>query len=195
MHLFWDAIQDMGGKIAAIESYDPELTDFAVPIKKLVGLYYKVPKDLEIELEIIPEEESPWWLNTYNPRAMIPYFPNELKIVKELYVTIQDKAPGPVATEADRGRGEEEVLRSCYRKSLALALENGVRRIAFPAISTGVYGYPKEAAAAVALDVMRSAEGPDEIIACCFSRQDAETYLRLCPECQEANSAPPPTGR
>jgi len=111
MNLFWDAIQDKGAKIAAIESYDPELTDFAVPIKKLVGLYYKVPKHLEFEFEIIPEDESPWWLNTFNPRAMVPYFPNDLKIVDALYVTIPDKAPGPVATAADRGRGEEEELK------------------------------------------------------------------------------------
>jgi ABC-type branched-subunit amino acid transport system substrate-binding protein len=108
MNLFWDAIRDRGAKIAAIESYDPELTDFAVPIKKLVGLYYKVPKHLEFEFEIISEEESPWWLNTFNPRAMVPYFPHDLKIVDALYITIPDKAPGPMATAADRGRGEEE---------------------------------------------------------------------------------------
>jgi hypothetical protein len=42
---------------------------------------------------------------------MVPYFPNDLKIADALYVTIQDKDPGPVATEADRGRGEEEALR------------------------------------------------------------------------------------
>jgi len=111
MNLFWDAVQDKGAKIAAIESYDPELTDFAVPIKKLVGLHYKVPKYLEFEFEFISEEESPWWLNTFNPRAMVPYFPNDLKSVDVLYVTIPEKAPGPVATLADRGRGEEEELK------------------------------------------------------------------------------------
>jgi branched-chain amino acid transport system substrate-binding protein len=111
MNLFWDAVQDKGAKIAAIESYDPELTDFAVPIKKLVGLHYKVPKDLEFEFEFIPEEESPWWLNAFNPRAMVPYFPNRLKMVAALYVTIPDQAPGPLATAADRGRGEEEELK------------------------------------------------------------------------------------
>jgi branched-chain amino acid transport system substrate-binding protein len=108
MNLFWDAIQDQGGKIAAIESYDPEVTDFAVPIKKLVGLYYPLPKDLQFQFEIVPEEESPWWLSTFNPRAMVPYFPNDLKIVEDLYLTIPDKPPGPVATAADRGRGEYE---------------------------------------------------------------------------------------
>ncbi len=52
---------------------------------------------------------------------------------------------------AGGGQGEEELLASCYRRSLALAREHGARTIAFPAISCGVYGYPVEAACAVAL--------------------------------------------
>jgi O-acetyl-ADP-ribose deacetylase (regulator of RNase III) len=81
-------------------------------------------------------------------------------------------------------RGEPELLRSCYQRSLTLARENGVRSIAFPGISTGVYGYPKEAAAGIALEVMRDErDNFDRIIACCFSREDAAIYGRLCPEC------------
>lgn len=49
------------------------------------------------------------------------------------------------------GSGEPKLLASCYRRSLALALENGVRTIAFPAISCGVYGYPIEEAAKIAV--------------------------------------------
>ncbi|MGB7932042.1 MAG: O-acetyl-ADP-ribose deacetylase [Gammaproteobacteria bacterium] len=78
------------------------------------------------------------------------------------------------------GQGEAQLLRSCYQTSFALALENGVRSIAFPCISTGVYGYPKEQAAGIALHAMRAHEGRFErIIACCFSEADAEYYRRL----------------
>jgi O-acetyl-ADP-ribose deacetylase (regulator of RNase III) len=79
--------------------------------------------------------------------------------------------------------GEPELLRSCYRSTFTLAREHGVGSIAFPAISTGVYGYPKEAAARIALQEMQRAQGFDEIIACCFSAEDADLYRRLCPGC------------
>ena len=49
------------------------------------------------------------------------------------------------------GRGEAELLASCYRNSLALAAEHGVRSIAFPAISTGIFGFPAAAGAAIAV--------------------------------------------
>ncbi|RKU35413.1 O-acetyl-ADP-ribose deacetylase [Candidatus Poribacteria bacterium] len=51
--------------------------------------------------------------------------------------------------------GEPELLASCYRESLRLAVENGVQTIAFPSISTGIYGYPTEKAAAVALHTVK----------------------------------------
>lgn len=76
--------------------------------------------------------------------------------------------------------GEAELLAACYRHSLELAHEHGARTIAFPSISTGVYRYPKEAAARIAVQAMREHEQYfDEIIACCFSTADKTLYDRL----------------
>lgn len=75
------------------------------------------------------------------------------------------------------GREEAKSLESCYRNSFMLALEQGARSIAFPAISTGVYGYPKHQAVEIAVSVMREFEDHfDRIIACCFSAEDVDLY-------------------
>lgn len=77
-------------------------------------------------------------------------------------------------------KGEARELEKCYRNSLELALKNGVKTIAFPAISTGVYGYPKQEAAEIAIRVMREYESRFEtIIAACFSEEDAEMYREV----------------
>ena len=55
------------------------------------------------------------------------------------------------------GQGEPELLASCYRRAIELAAEHGCRRVAFPAISAGIYGYPLEQAAEVALNATREA--------------------------------------
>lgn len=73
--------------------------------------------------------------------------------------------------------GEPLLLASCYHKSLELARQQRIRRIAFPSISTGVYAYPKDQAARVAISVMRQYEAEfEEIIACCFSAADKARY-------------------
>ncbi len=86
------------------------------------------------------------------------------------------------------GDGEPQLLRSCYLSAFALATEHGAKSIAFPGISTGVYGYPKRPAAEIALASMREAEGFDLIVACCFADEDVEIYLDLCPECHFGGS-------
>ena len=69
--------------------------------------------------------------------------------------------------------GEEEKLRSCYRSSLKIAEENNIHNIAFPLISAGVYGYPKEDAIRIALEEMSRADDMDAVL-CCFTRKDKE---------------------
>ena len=58
MNLFWDRLIENGGKVVGLESYNPEHTDFADSIKKLVGLYYKIPEDLKEVAELSAEEEG-----------------------------------------------------------------------------------------------------------------------------------------
>lgn len=78
---------------------------------------------------------------------------------------------------------EPALLASCYRRSLELALQHGVKSIAFPGISTGVYGYPKDQAAEIAVMVMREYENKfDEIVCCCFSADDKTLYEKVLAE-------------
>jgi O-acetyl-ADP-ribose deacetylase len=81
------------------------------------------------------------------------------------------------------GQCEPEKLASCCRRALALAEQHGARSVAFPCISTGVYGYPREAAARIALETVRAclAEGSalEEVLFCCFSPADLAIYQGL----------------
>jgi len=76
--------------------------------------------------------------------------------------------------------GEEKILAGCYRKALELALENGVKSIAFPSISTGVFKYPIELAARVAVRNVRKfikvTESDIKVTFCCFSASDLKVY-------------------
>lgn len=81
------------------------------------------------------------------------------------------------------GAGEPELLASCYRRAIALAAAAGARSLAFPGISTGVYGYPPALAAQVAVASVRASlvdgDAIEEIIFCCFSRDDLAIYEAL----------------
>ena len=80
-------------------------------------------------------------------------------------------------------KGEPELLASCYRRCIDLAGENGVTSLAFPAISTGVYGYPKTEAAKIAVsqvaDAVKKYPDIEQVIFCCFSPADLATYQAL----------------
>ena len=88
-------------------------------------------------------------------------------------------AVGPVFSSLEK---DSATLASAYRSSLQLAAENDVRRIAFPCISTGVYGFPLEPACDIAVstvvDWLTENEKPEQVIFCTFGAQDYELYQR-----------------
>ncbi|HTV09254.1 MAG TPA: O-acetyl-ADP-ribose deacetylase [Candidatus Aquilonibacter sp.] len=92
-------------------------------------------------------------------------------------------AVGPVWNGGSRG--EKEKLAGCYRRCMELARDHGVKTIAFPAISTGIYGYPKRPAAEIAVRVCREtadACGVQRVEFCCFDEETAEIYEQVLRE-------------
>jgi O-acetyl-ADP-ribose deacetylase (regulator of RNase III) len=81
------------------------------------------------------------------------------------------------------GKNEPHLLASCYRKSLLLAEENKLESIAFPNISTGVYGYPKEKAAQTAVaavrETLKETPGIKRVIFVCFDEENYSLYKKL----------------
>jgi O-acetyl-ADP-ribose deacetylase (regulator of RNase III) len=74
---------------------------------------------------------------------------------------------------------EAELLASCYKKSCRLAIEHNLKTIAFPSVSTGVYGFPKEPAAKIAIATCAPFSGQLDITFCCFSEKDLKIYQQL----------------
>jgi O-acetyl-ADP-ribose deacetylase (regulator of RNase III) len=86
---------------------------------------------------------------------------------------------GPVWNGGDED--EPELLASCYRTSLRLAAELGATSVAFPAISTGIYGYPLREACEIAINTIgeHAAAVPERVILCMFSKHDYETMAAV----------------
>ncbi len=83
---------------------------------------------------------------------------------------------------------EEHLLAECYRSSFRLAVENGIRSLAFPSISTGAYGFPVERASRIALKEIHAFLNknavPEKVIVVCFDRRTYDCYreaLSACP--------------
>jgi len=91
---------------------------------------------------------------------------------------------GPVWNGGNRG--EDDCLASCYRRSLELAAERELDSIAFPCISTGVFGFPIDRASQIAVETAVSwisqHDSPTKILFCCFSREDESLYETLLSE-------------
>lgn len=75
---------------------------------------------------------------------------------------------------------EAALLASCYNTALDQALENGIKSIAFPCISTGVYGYPHQEAAEIAIRTVVNHPYDGRVLFCCFLDEDFKIYTRLC---------------
>lgn len=89
-------------------------------------------------------------------------------------------AVGPVWSGGSRH--EDDLLAGCYRRCMELAREHGVESIAFPAISTGIYRFPRQRAAEIAVQTIREQiqpGGPERILFCCFDEETAEIYRKL----------------
>jgi O-acetyl-ADP-ribose deacetylase (regulator of RNase III) len=94
-------------------------------------------------------------------------------------------AVGPVWNGGNSG--EPDLLASCYRTALALAADHGLQSIAFPAISTGVYRFPADLAARIAVgtvvsEIAADARGINRVVFCCFSRESAEHHMNALAE-------------
>lgn len=111
MNLFWNEVTSLGGAVVGVESYDPMDTDFANPIKKLVGLYYEVPKELQIDFAFTPEEDvnrDPMAKTTID---MFAFMPDETKYIPELFFWGFQQPLGPLAGDDTRGRKRDDELK------------------------------------------------------------------------------------
>jgi len=93
-------------------------------------------------------------------------------------------------------RGEDECLTRCYVRCMELASSHGVDTIAFPAISTGAYGFPKQRAAEIAFRTVQESgkqSGVKRVLFCCFDDENAQIYYRLLDGSMEVPAERPAT--
>lgn len=108
----------------------------------------------------------------------------EARITKGYHLPVKHiiHTVGPVYRDGDSG--EAELLRSCYIQSLILAEKHGMKSIAFPCISTGVFNYPHQEACLIAVESvsgwLAAHSLPEEVIFCCFNEEDRRLYQREC---------------
>ncbi|MFT6981849.1 MAG: O-acetyl-ADP-ribose deacetylase (regulator of RNase III) [Crocinitomicaceae bacterium] len=101
----------------------------------------------------------------------------------ELNVQFVIHTVGPVYNGGKRLEKEEQALRSCYDNSLRLAVENGCTTIAFPCISAGIYRFPKQRAAEIAVETVSNFEDQvviQELSFVCFDDETSTIYNKLC---------------
>jgi O-acetyl-ADP-ribose deacetylase (regulator of RNase III) len=114
-----------------------------------------------------------------------PAFDLEQRGVRHILHTVGPVWRGDPAEPLGANR-EDDLLRSCYDHCLALCQLHDIRVVAFPGISTGVYGFPKPRAATLAVQQVRrhlAADGlPRRVVFCCFSEDDANVYRQVLAE-------------
>ena len=110
MNLFWDKVLSLGGAVVGVESYDPMDTDFAKPIKKLVGLYYQVPEELRIDFVFTPEADVSADPMAKTTMDMFAFMPDETKYIPELFFWGFPQSLGPLADDDARGRKRDDEL-------------------------------------------------------------------------------------
>jgi len=111
-----------------------------------------------------------------------PSFKLEARGIKRIIHTVGPVWHGDENAKLGDTR-EDNLLASCYQQCLTTAAKNGLNTVAFPAISTGVYGFPVKRAAKIAIShtlaFLKDHETPESVIFCCFSEDDATVYREL----------------
>jgi len=108
MNLFWDEVVALGGDIVGVETYDPMATDFATPVKKLVGLYYTVPEALKVVFNFEPQTNEETDPRISTAMDMFAYMPIEIRQIEDVYFWGHPLEMGPLSKGDQRGRKRDD---------------------------------------------------------------------------------------